>query len=65
MACIKITVFWDVVPCNVEDANVLEEPAASIMKETDNSPDVLVLIDQTLQHHIPEDYNCNVPFSFV
>jgi hypothetical protein len=53
------------VPCTVEDDNVLEEPAASIFREADNLSDVLVLIYQTLQHHHPEDCNCNVPFSFV
>jgi hypothetical protein len=62
---VLILVFWDVVPYTVEVANVLEEPVASILREADNSSDVLVLFYQTLQHHIPEDCNCNVPFSFI
>jgi hypothetical protein len=49
----------------VEVADVLEEPVTSIFREAGNSSDVLVLIYQTLQHHIPEDCNCNVPFFFI
>lgn len=44
----KIIFFWDVTPCNV---------VTTLKMEARNASEILVIIYQTMQQHIPEDYN--------
>jgi hypothetical protein len=57
MAVTPKTVFSDVMPCSL-DANILEEPAASIfrfyLEDEDGGPSKTLMIYQTTWHHIPE-----------